>query len=361
MRYQGKPSRCGRVRYQWLGVSMAALVAVLLAAACGSASSSKPSAAASKSGAALKVTTIGYALSGPANDGGYYQDQAQEIKRIGQAAGIKVIVDQNADPNSAAVFEDLARQGAQVVIADGSEFTPAMMSFSKNTAFNSTLPLMISGDPPVASTYATAGGNELQAHFMGGVAAGLLLQQHGRNVACDVAGLNVTFVKNAALAMKAGLHYFNPKYKFLSTFTGDFNNAALAASASKALIAQGCYVLYPYLGGAIPAALNAATKAHILAVATSFNRCGTSASPPIAMSILYNPAFYLPSVVRALELGQIHRGQHWRLFSVGSNVGIGAVICHPTAHQTQVLNQVRKKLATGAINVPKLIGSNVQG
>jgi basic membrane lipoprotein Med (substrate-binding protein (PBP1-ABC) superfamily) len=358
MRHPAKPGRRGRAQRRWLYIGLAPLIAVLVAAISAASGFAPQAAAATRSAAAQPVTTIGYALSGPANDGGYYQNQAQEIVRLGRQHGIKVIVAQNADPNSAAVFEDLARQGAQVVIADGSEFTPAMLTFSKNPAFQSTLPLMISGDPPVAPTFATAGGNELQAHFMGGVAAGLLLQQHGKTGACDVAGPNIAFVKNAAAAMQQGLHYVNPNYQFHVTFTGDFNNTALAASASKALIAQGCYVLYPYLGGAIPAALNEVTKAHVLGVATSFNRCGT---PPIAMSILYNPSFYLPSVVQALEKGQIHRGQHWRLFSVGSDVGIGAVICNPTAHQTQVLDQVRQKLASGQINVPALIHSDIQG
>src|SRR6185437_2812655 len=191
-------------------------------------------------------------------------------------------------------------------------------------------------------------------------AAGLLLEKAHRNTACDVAGLNVAFVQNAAKAMEQGLHYVNPHYHFLVTYTGDFNNSALAASASHALISQGCYVLYPYLGGAIPAALNAATHARILSVATSFDRCG-SANPPIAMDILYNPAFYLPRIVQALEKGAIHRGQQWQLFSVGSNVGIGATICNPTPHELSVLATVRQKLATGAINVPALIGSNIQG
>jgi len=329
-------------------------------AACSSSASPQSSSGSSKPAAKLRVTTIGYALSGPANDGGYYQDQAREIIKLGHQLGVKVIVAPNADPNSAAVLEDLARQGAQVVIVDGSEFTPAILAFAKNPSFSATLPLMISGDPPVNHTYATAGGNELQAHFMGGVAAGLLLQKVHRNTACDVAGLNVAFVHNAAKAMEQGLHYVNPHYHFLATYTGDFNNSALAASASRAMISQGCYVLYPYLGGAIPAALNQATRAHILSVATSFDRCG-STNPPIAMSILYNPAFYLPSVMQALQKGEIRRGQQWRLFSVGSNVGIGAKICNPTPHDTKVLAQVRQKLATGTIDVPKLIGSNIQG
>jgi len=246
MRHPGKPGRRARTRRRWLYVGSAPLIAVLLAAVSGASGFASSAAAATRSAATLPVTTIGYALSGPANDGGYYQNQAQKIVQLGHQRGIKVIIAQNADPNSATVFEDLARQGAQVVIADGSEFTPAMLTFSKNPAFQSTLPLMISGDPPVAPTFATAGGNELQAHFMGGVAAGLLLQQHGKTGACDVAGPNIAFVKNAAAAMQQGLHYVNPNYQFHVTFTGDFNNTALAASASKALIAQGCYVLYPY-------------------------------------------------------------------------------------------------------------------
>jgi len=325
-----------------------------------SSATTKASRFASTAAASKRVTTIGYALSGPADDHGYYQDQAQEIKALGKQYGIKVIVVQNANPDSATVFEDLAREGAQVVIADGSEFTPGIIPFSTNPAFKSTLPLMISGDPPAGSGYATAGGNELQAHFLGGVAAALLLQQHGGKTACDVAGPKLEFVKNAATAMDKGVKYINSKFHFLATYTGDFNNTALATSATHSLLAQGCKVLYPYLGGAISAALNTAHAGGALLVATSYDRC-SSTNPPIAMDILYNPALYLPKIIPALEKGEIQRGKQWKLFSVGGPVGVGAKICHPTAHEAAVMAAVKLKLARGLINVPKLVGSNVQG
>ena len=160
--------------------------------------------------------------------------------------------------------------------------------------------------------------------------------------------------------MEKGLQYVNPNFKFLVTFTGDFNNAALATSATKSLLAQGCKVLYPYLGGAISAALNAAHAGGAQLVATSYDRC-SSTSPPIAMNILYNPALYLPQIIPALESGAIQRGKQWKLFSVGGPVDVGAKICHPTAHETAVMAAVAAKLASGQINVPKLVGSDIQG
>jgi len=339
------------------------LIALGLTSCAGSSSSTTTTTALSggaRPTTAERITTIGYVLSGPADDHGYYQAQAQEIEALGKHYGIRIILVQNANPDSAQVFEDLAREGAQVVIADGSEFTPGMLPFASNPAFSGTLPLMISGDPPVLPEYATAGGNELQAHFLGGVAAGLLLQQFGGNTACDVAGPNLTFVKNAATAMEEGLHYVDPRFHFLVTYTGDFNNAALAASATHSLLAQGCKVLYPYLGGAISAALNTARVGGALLVATSYDRC-SSTSPPIALDILYNPALYLPEIVPALEAGEIHRGRQWKLFSVGGPVGIGARICHPTAHEAVIMAAVSARLASGRIDVPKLVGSDIQG
>jgi basic membrane protein A len=339
---------------------MAVLVGGALGGCSSSSSPSKTTNNTSGSHSNLKVKTIGYVLSGPADDHGYYENQANEIKALGKKYGIKIILVQNANPSSPTVLEDLARQGAQVIIMDGSEFTPAVIPFAKNPAFARTLPLMISGDPPAAPGYATAGGNELQAHFLGGVAAALVLEHSGGNTACDVAGPKLAFVKNAATAMEKGLQYIDPHFHFDVTFTGDFNNAALATSATKSLLNQGCKVLYPYLGGAIPAALNTAKAGGAQLVATSYNRC-SSTNPPFALSILYNPALYLPEIVPALERGQIKRNKQWKLFSVGGPVGVGAVICHPTSHESAVMASVEKKLAEGKINVPKLVGSNIQG
>ena len=146
---------------------------------------------------ALKVKVIGYVLSGPSDDHGYYQDQAQEIEALGKQYGIRIILVQNAEPETAPVFEDLAREGAQVVITDGSEFTPGMLPFAINPAFSGTLPLMISGDPPVPPELHDCRRQRAAAHFLGGVAAALLLEQNGGNTACDVAGPNLDFVKNA--------------------------------------------------------------------------------------------------------------------------------------------------------------------
>lgn len=343
-----------------VAAALALTAVVAVTPALGAARTAKGGHAAALAKAHKRVSVIGYALSGPQDDHGYYQAQAQAIKALGRRYGIKVIVVQNANPTSATVFNDLARQGAQVVIADGSEFTPGMIPFAKNPAFKKVLPLMISGDPPATPQYATAGGNELQAHFLGGVAAGLLLQKMGATTACDVAGPKLTFVENAAKAMAKGVQYVNPKFHFLVTYTGTFNNAATAASATKSLLAQGCKVLYPYLGGAIPAALNTARAGGALLVATSYDRC-SSTNPPMAMDILYNPALYLPQIVPALEKGQIHRGHQWKLFSVGGPVGVGAKICHPTAHQSSVMASVARKLKSGQINVVKLVGSDIQG
>ena len=109
MRHPGKPGRRGRARRRWLYTGLAPLIAVLLAVISAASGFAPQAAASTRSAAAQPVTTIGYALSGPSNDGGYYQNQAQEIVKLGHQRGIKVIVAQNADPNSATVFEDLAR------------------------------------------------------------------------------------------------------------------------------------------------------------------------------------------------------------------------------------------------------------
>jgi basic membrane protein A len=290
--------------------------------------------------------TVGYVVAGDSKDGGFYQGQADTIKKDGQTNGWTVIVVDKVNPASSAdTFQNLARQGADLIVGGGAELEAGLATASQ--ADNKALYLLIADFPPSVPTYATAGASENQSHYLGGAAMGLVLNAANKDTACVVAGPELPFVKAMAANLKAGLAETAPNAKLLVTYTGDFENASLAKSAFDAQVSNGCALVYPYLGGALPAILTAAAAANVQVVGTSIDVCG---APGVPLSITYNPSFFLTDVLTSFENGQIQPGALFKEYGVDSNTGVGAKLCTPTADQTAKLEAVRAKIVNKTVN-----------
>jgi basic membrane protein A len=294
--------------------------------------------------------TIAYAVAGDRNDGGYYQGQVEAVEGAAEAAGFEVVVLDKVNPGAAReAFENLARQGPDLIIAGGSELGEGFTPVSEAPEFADIDFLMVTAAPPETATYATVGANERHAHLMGGVAAGLVLERAGASKACIVAGPELPFVQNAEAAMRSGLGIVDESFELLVTYTGSFEDATLAQEATSSLAANGCAVMYPYLGGAVSAAVGAANDAGVPAAATSIDRCGDD-SAEFAMSILYNPSLYLEGVIAAYADGELVEGESLGVFGAGDGVGIGAVVCDATPEEQELLQGVEVDLAAGDLD-----------
>lgn len=296
-----------------------------------------------------EIGVIGYVVAGDRNDGGFYQGQVDAVEAAAAESGFEVIVVDQVNPGaSREAFENLARQSPDLIIAGGSELGDGMVPVSEAPEFADITFLMVTGAPPQGSTYATVGANENEAHYVGGVATGLLLQRSEASTACIVAGPELPFVQDMAKSMQAGLASVAPDAELLVTYTGDFEDAALAQEAVTAQINQGCQVVYPYLGGALTAVLTAGQEAGIDLTSTSVDRCG---DPTIdfAMSITYNPALYLNEAIAAFGAGEIVEGEQWALFGVNDGVGVGANICDVTDEEQAVIDEAVAGIGSGEI------------
>jgi basic membrane protein A len=292
---------------------------------------------------------IGYVVAGDRNDGGFYQGQVEAVEAAAAELGFDVIVVDKVNPGAAReAFENLARQGPDLIIGGGSELTDGLVPVSEAPEFADITYLMVSGAPPAAPTYATVSANESEAHYMGGVAMATVLQRNGGTTGCIVAGPELPFVQNMDLSMRAGMAAVDPSYEMLVTYTGSFEDAILAQEGVTAQINQGCEIVYPYLGGALVAVLDTAAEAGIGLVATSVDRC-PDPSLPFSMSILYNPALYLQSAIESFSSGELVEGEQLALYGVGDGVGVGAVICDATDAEQAQLDAAAEQLASGEI------------
>jgi basic membrane lipoprotein Med (substrate-binding protein (PBP1-ABC) superfamily) len=316
-----------------------------------------PATAAGAAAGGDKKLTIGYVVAGDKNDNGFYEGQVKSVTKTAKKQNLKTIVVDKVNPGAAReAFENLCRQQPNVIIGGGQELADGFIPVSQSPECEDITWVLVAGFPPSANSFATVGANENEAHYMGGYAAGQYLQATGGNVACVVGGPDLPFVRNMETNMTAGLQAVAPDKQMLVTLTGDFEDAALATEALRAQINAGCTLFYPYLGGALPAAVEAAAEAGIGVMSTSVDLCGTE--PFIQESILYNPALFLPTVIKALKKNKVKEGKQFALYGVGDskkigikdpNKGVGAKLCKPTSEQQTALDDIRKRIASGEI------------
>ncbi|MDZ7678891.1 MAG: BMP family ABC transporter substrate-binding protein [Acidimicrobiales bacterium] len=288
-------------------------------------------------------------VAGDRNDGGFYEGQADAVAGAGAAAGYEVIVVDNVNPGAAReAFENVARQGPDLIIAGGAELAEGFVPVAESPEYADSTFVMVTSAPAASEHYATVGANENEAHYVGGVAMGLLLERRQADTGCIVAGPELQFVNNMDISMRAGLEYVNPELDMLVTYTGDFEDTALAQEAITAQINQGCEVVYPYLGGALSAVVRTGNEAGISVASTSIDRCDDT-SAEFDMAILYNPALYLEEVIAAFDAGEITEGEQWALFGVADGVGVGAILCDPSEEEQAVLDEVVAAIDSGEI------------
>jgi len=116
-----------RERSYWRVLLAILLAFGLVVAACGNeADDEEPAAPAEEAPAEEEMAPeepiiIGYVLSGPTNDGGFYEDQAKGINNVGAEFGYEVRIVENAwDPaDQVAGLRNLANEGASLVLGDG--------------------------------------------------------------------------------------------------------------------------------------------------------------------------------------------------------------------------------------------------
>ena len=301
--------------------------------------------------------TLGYVVAGDSQDGGFYQGQIDAARAAAEVHGWDFIVVDQVNPGAAQeAFQNLARQGPDIIVGGGAELSDGFIPVACSGEFDQINWFLVAPFPPPEPCFSTGDSNEAQAHYIGGIAMGLLLDRsEDDTIACDIAGPELDFVQNAAAHLAAGLEAHNPDYELRVTFTGDFENAALAQEAAQAQIDQGCSVIYPYLGGALSAVVRAGNSAGIHVVATSVNRCGDPTAD-FAMGITFNPATWINLVFDSLAAGELENGGSLGLLGVADDAGVGAVICDASAEEQQVLDDIAAQIAAGEIDFEAIAG-----
>ena len=189
-----------------------------------------------------------------------------------------------------------------------------------------------------------------------GVATGLVMEAQGLTTAGFVTGPELDFSVNAFNSWTAGIHSILPDAETIASYTGDFDDSAVAVEGATAQIDQGVEILYPYLGGATDAVVALGAESGIQSITPGTNRC---AEPDFAISALFSPGEYFAGVLDTFAAGEIQLGVT-RTFRLGVDPVPNVLICDSVegaADLNAAAQEVVASIGAGDIDVPALVAA----
>lgn len=345
-----------------------ALATVLLLAGCGddAGSGSAGTAAASpgpvSSGASPAATAagpadvngdgrvvVGVLSPGDLDDHGYYESFVTSAEAFTTRAGwqlIKVGSVNAADALTQA--RNLCRQHVDLVALAAADLADAIPASTEPVCARTDWYVPSSGNVEQTPRIALSTDVVNQSLLAAGYAMGLLLKAAGATSAGFVTGPKADYSEAAAKAYLAGIRETLPTATVRSTFTGDFNDSAVAKEATQAQLDAGIGGLYPYLGGATDAAAKLASAKGIPVATPGTDRCA-SVDPAFAIAVVFDPGVYFGAALAEFARGTLKMGTT-RVWQLGRDPVPTVRFCHGTAAQTAALKAFMGRIGDGSID-----------
>ncbi|MCI8478902.1 MAG: BMP family ABC transporter substrate-binding protein [Oscillospiraceae bacterium] len=295
-------------------------------------------------GTTLKVAML---IPGAIDDGGYYQAGYEGLMRIKNELGAEVTYVNNIPTEMkdlTAALRKLAEGKPDMILSHGGITAAAVEEVSKEYPDIQFVLSQGNVHGPNLSVYQV---NYDQATWLCGAAAGLLTES---DVVGHISGVRVAGGVNARGAFSNGLAYTNPDAKFLTTFTGDLNDAALAKKTVEAQIDQGVDIIFAMLNDAMSGVTEAVKEHEIRQVADVYD---LSAKEPdvYVLSALEDIGMGLFEAAKSYQAGNFESNvvKSFGLETEGA-VGIAFAADVPEEVRTQI-EALRDKIISGEIEV----------
>lgn len=197
---------------------------------------------------------VGALFAGKLDDGGFMEYGYRGLLRAQGEFGFAVTITDQIPPNPDQLTDalrDLARSGAQLVIAHGGQNDAAA---SRVAAEFPQLRFAVTQGSVLGVNLTSYEVRQEQSAFLAGIAAARLTRS---GVVGHISGIRVRPGLMGRAAYAAGVAAGNPQVRLLTTFCGTQDDCAVAERVAKAHIAAGADVLFTMLNAALPGAIAA--------------------------------------------------------------------------------------------------------
>ena len=225
-------------------LALLGLMAACVAPAAPAAAPAQPAAAEpTKAPEAAKPAEVKFKMGlltpGSINDQGWNTMAYNALKRVEKDLGAEVAnVELKQDPASyEKAFRDFAAQGYQLILGHGNEFEDAAKATAKDYP---NVQFFISSSRLKETNVTGLNTNSDEPLYLMGVVSAKMCKAAG-----FVGGMEIPPISEALTGFINGAKSVNPDFKVLSTYIGNFDDAAAAKEAALSMIAQGADCIVP--------------------------------------------------------------------------------------------------------------------
>ncbi len=240
-------------------------------------------------------------LPGAVTDQGYNADGERAATQIEDDLGATVEVTESVPvPDQTDVYRQYASDGFNLVIGWGGQFTDGAIAAAEE--FPDTTFLVVNSNAENGTNLASMDTSIEQWQFFAGFVTAKLSKSGtigfvgGQCFPATAANLHGT---------EQGAEFADPQVKFLSRFTGDFEDPTKAQQATQALIDQGADALTGNLNNGFAGVYEAARENGNIPVVTEWVDNSDVAPEVIASSVLKSQARFVAELAADAEAGEL--------------------------------------------------------
>lgn len=244
----------------------------------------------------LRVAII---LPGSVKDLGYNADGERAAKMMTDELGAETALTENVPiANQTDVYRQYANQGYDLVIGWGGQFTDGAVAAASE--FPDVKFLIVNSGAKNDTNLASIDTAIEDWEFLGGF---VLAKLSKSGTVGWVGGLCFPATAANLHGAEQGAKYANPSIKFLSTFTGDFEDPTKARQAAQAMIDQGADALTQNLNNGVFGMIEAAKANGNKPFVTEWIDNSSLAPEVIASSILKSQARFVTQIAKSVQDG----------------------------------------------------------
>ncbi len=208
---------------------------------------------------------VALAIPGAKTDGGWSQVAYTGLLMIEDELDADVSVNENTQPaDYERILRDYAKDGNDVVIGHGFEFSDAALTVGKE--FPDTIFIVTSSDVTNDKNVGSISNYYQQAGFLKGAFAALMTKS---NIVGGIGGLNIPPIANDIKGFEAGAKYINPNVKVLTAIIGS-DDVNKAKEQGLTFASQGADILMGNANAASQGVYLAAEEKGLFSIASIF-------------------------------------------------------------------------------------------
>jgi basic membrane protein A len=259
--------------------------------------------------------SVGLVLVGSINDGGWNASAYNGLKIIEEEVGSDVVFAENVKLSDMVdVMHTFASQEYDYVFGHGFETFDAALTVSKD--YPDTRFVVTSSNQAHAPNIAGLAVANGQQGFLAGVVAAKLTET---KIVGVIGGMNIPSIADFVEGAKLGIAYVDPSIKVLETYTGSFDDVAMAKEVAMSMVEAGADVICPDVSQADLGVYEAAKETGAMAIGAigdMYERAPENIPTSITMSI----SLAMSALIEGIEDGSVEWGPKAYEMGVAQNV-----------------------------------------